>query len=102
MIRALGEKDRRIFSNENMGMSVHRKAGRAKRRWIEWIDVIQKDTKKKGVHREAHKGPKTINVFRACLGAQLTICAQKLRNFVLFSTVSLRFVLSRVCVFLYI
>ena len=44
---------------------------------------------------------KTINVFRACLGAQLTICAQKLRNFVLFSTVSLGFVLSRVCVFLY-
>ena len=38
---------------------------------------------------------KTINVFRACLGAQ------KWRNFVLFSTVSLRFVLSRVCVFLY-
>ena len=46
-------------------------------------------------------GAKTINVFRACLGAQLTICAQKWRNFVLFSTVSLRFVLSRVCVFLY-
>ena len=46
-------------------------------------------------------GAKTIHVFRACLGAQLTICAQKLRNFVLFSTVSLRFVLSRVCVFLY-
>ena len=44
---------------------------------------------------------KTINVFRACLGAQLTICAQKWRNFVLFSTVSLRFVLSRVCVFRY-
>ena len=35
---------------------------------------------------------KTINVFRACLGAQLTICAQKWRNFLLFSTVSLRFV----------
>ena len=33
--------------------------------------------------------------------AQLTICAQKWRNFVLFSTVSFRFVLSRVCVFLY-
>ena len=46
-------------------------------------------------------GAKTINVFRACLSAQLTICAQKWRNFVLFSTVSLRFVLSRVCVFLY-
>ena len=46
-------------------------------------------------------GAKTINVFRACLGAQLTICAQKRRNFVLFSTVSLRFVLSRVCVFIY-
>ena len=46
-------------------------------------------------------GANTINVFRACLGAQLTICAQKWRNFVLFSTVSLRFVLSRVCVFLY-
>ena len=46
-------------------------------------------------------GAKTINVFRACLGAQLTICAQKLRNCVLFSTVSLIFVLSRVCVFLY-
>ena len=44
---------------------------------------------------------KTINVFRAYLGAQLTICAQKWRNFVLFSTVSLRFVLSRVCIFLY-
>ena len=46
-------------------------------------------------------GAKTINVFRACIGAQLTICAQKWRNFVLFSTVSLIFVLSRVCVFLY-
>ena len=46
-------------------------------------------------------GAKTINVFRACLRAQLTICAQKWRNFVLFSTVSMRFVLSRVCVFLY-
>ena len=44
---------------------------------------------------------KTINVFRACLGAQLTICAQKRRNFVLFSKASLRFPLSRVCVFLY-
>ena len=49
----------------------------------------------------ALSGAKTINVFRACLGAQLTICAQKWRNFVLFSTVSFRFVLSRVCVFLY-
>ena len=46
-------------------------------------------------------GAKTINVFRACLGAQLTICAQKWRNFVLFSMVSFRFVFSRVCVFLY-
>ena len=46
-------------------------------------------------------GAKTINVFWACLGAQLTICAQKWRNFVLFSAVSLIFVLSRVCVFLY-
>ena len=46
-------------------------------------------------------GAKTINVFRACLGAQLTICAQRWRNFVLFSTVSLRFVLSQVSVFLY-
>ena len=44
-------------------------------------------------------GAKTINVFQAGLGAQLTICAQKWRNFVLFSTVSLRFVLSQVCVF---
>ncbi len=44
---------------------------------------------------------KTINVFRACLGAHLTICAQKWRNLVLFSTVSLRFVLSQICVFLY-
>ena len=49
----------------------------------------------------ARQGAKTINVFRACLGAQLTICAQKWRNFVLFSMVSFRFVLSRVCVFLY-
>ena len=46
-------------------------------------------------------GPKTINISRACLGAQLTICAQKCRNFVCSSIVSLRFVLSRVCVFLY-
>ena len=46
-------------------------------------------------------GAKTINVFRACLGAQVTVCAQKWSNFVLFSMVSLRFVLSRVCVFLY-
>ena len=36
----------------------------------------------------------TINVFWACLGAQLTICAQKWRNFVCSSTLSLRFVLS--------
>ena len=50
---------------------------------------------------KATPGAKTINVFRACLGAQLTICAHKWRNFVLFSTVSLRFVLSRVSVFLY-
>ena len=50
---------------------------------------------------ETQSGAKTINVFRACLGAQRTICAQKWRNFVLFSTVSLRFVLSRVCIFLY-
>ena len=46
-------------------------------------------------------GANTINVFRACLGAQLTICTQKWRNVLLFRTVSLRFVLSRVCVFLY-
>ena len=26
---------------------------------------------------ELQPGAKTINVFRACLGAQLTICAQK-------------------------
>ena len=46
-------------------------------------------------------GAKTIKKSRAWIGAQLTICAQKWRNFVLFSTVSLRFVWSRVCVFLY-
>ena len=51
--------------------------------------------------KTTRSGARTINVFRACLGAQLTICAQKWRNFVLFSMVSLRFVLSRVCVFLY-
>ena len=44
------------------------------------------------IGREKGQGAKTINVFRACLGAQLTICAQKSRNFVLFSTVSLKFV----------
>ena len=45
---------------------------------------------------------KTINVFWARLVAQLTICAQKWRNFVCSSTVSLRFVLSRVFfIFLY-
>ena len=46
-------------------------------------------------------GPGTINLFWACLGAQLTICAQKWRNFVCSSTLSLRFVLSRVFLFLY-
>ena len=51
--------------------------------------------------KKSFPGAKTINVFRAWICAQLTICAQKWRNFVLFSTVSLRFVLSRVCVFLY-
>ena len=44
-------------------------------------------------------GAKIINVFRAWIGAQLTICAQKWRNFVLFSTVRLTFVLSRVLCF---
>ena len=53
------------------------------------------------MRRYVTPGAKTINVFRACIGAQLAICAQKLCNFVLFSTVSLRFVLSRVCVFPY-
>ena len=38
---------------------------------------------------------------RACIGAQLTICAKKWRNFVCSSTLSLRFVWSWVCVFLY-
>ena len=28
-------------------------------------------------HSSGRQGAKTINVFRACLGAQLTICAQK-------------------------
>ena len=49
------------------------------------------------------QGPRLYKRFssmsRCC--AQLTICAQKWRNFVLFSMVSFRFVLSRVCVFLY-
>ena len=39
--------------------------------------------------------------FSSMSRCQLTICAQKWRSFVLFSTVSLKFVLSRVCVFLY-
>ena len=34
------------------------------------------------IRPETTPGAKTINVFRACLGAQLTICAQKLCNFV--------------------
>ena len=44
-------------------------------------------------------GPKTIKKSRAWIGAQLTICAQKLRNFVCSSTPSLIFVWSWVCVF---
>ena len=76
-----------------------------------WLVVPVKDCSPvmaKWLHNERHTpvlstapGAKIINIFRACLGAQLTICAQKWRNFVLFSTVSLRFVWSRVCVFLY-
>ena len=45
------------------------------------------------------RGQDYINVFRAWIGAQLTICAQKWCNFVLFSTVRLTFVLSRVLCF---
>ena len=56
------------------------------------------DTRTPGTSQE---GAKTINVFWACLGAQLTICAQKWCNLVCSRMVSLRFVLSRVCVFLY-
>ena len=44
-------------------------------------------------------GAKTINVCWACLSAQLTICAQKWRNFVCSSTLSVRFVLSQVFIF---
>ena len=44
-------------------------------------------------------GAKIINVFRAWIGAHLTICAQKWRNCVLFSTVRLTFVFSRVLCF---
>ena len=64
---------------------------------------MQRQQQRWGVWEKLQERPgaKTINVFRACLGAQLTICAQKWRNFVLFSTVSFRFVSSRVCVFLY-
>ena len=64
-----------------------------------WFRAILGGFSKKKIPSETWA--KTINVFRACLGAQLTICAQKWRNFVLFSTVSFRFVSSRVCVFLY-
>ena len=39
--------------------------------------------------------------FLARLGAQLTICDQKLRNFLCSSTLSLRFVLNQVFLFLY-
>ena len=46
-------------------------------------------------------GPKTIKKSRAWIGAQLTISAQKWRNFVCFSRLSRRFVWSWVCVFLY-
>ena len=42
-----------------------------------------------------------IKKSRACLGSQLTICAQKWRNFVCSITQSLKFVWSWVCVFLY-
>ena len=46
-------------------------------------------------------GSETINAYWACLSAQLTICAQKLHNFVCSSTLILRFVLSRVFLFLF-
>ena len=39
------------------------------------LEIVDQDR-----HRETRVGrlgTKTINVFRACLGAQLTICAQK-------------------------
>ena len=61
------------------------------------VKKIQKSRVKFG-----RSGAKTIKKSRACLGAKLTICAQKLRNFICSSTLSLRFVWSRVCVFLYI
>ena len=44
---------------------------------------------------------KTVKKSQTWTGAQLTICAQKLRNFVFSSTLSLRFVCSRVSVFLH-
>ena len=44
--------------------------------------------------RAGRPGAKTIKKSRAWIGAQLTICSQKLRNFVCSSTLSLRFVWS--------
>ena len=66
----------------------------------DWVrnEGIRWTTKVGKISKES-PGAKIINVFRAWIGAQLTIFAQKLRNFVLFSTVRLTFVLSRVLCF---
>ena len=42
-----------------------------------WGAAVASDHARKTRVQDAIPGAKTINVFRACLGAQLTICAQK-------------------------
>ena len=41
------------------------------------IGVRRNEKSRQAKAEMARPGAKTINVFRACLGAQLTICAQK-------------------------
>ena len=41
------------------------------------VEGIPKNLTKYDIHQKTSPGAKTINVSRACLGAQLTICAQK-------------------------
>ena len=51
---------------------------RVKLAWMKWKQLSGVLCERQKCTNQAERqGAKTINVFRACLGAQLTICAQK-------------------------
>ena len=60
-----------------MGAERESKMERTEMRMIRWMCGVSLRERQPSTELRRRLGAKTISVFRACLGAQLTICAQK-------------------------